>query len=110
FGVGFILGPALGGLIGEHWGPHAPFFVAAAICVANALFGLVVLKESLPPAQRRTFEFKRANPLGALKSLGRFPMMYGLLGVGVLLQLAHDALPATWTYYTMLKFNWTPGD
>jgi DHA1 family tetracycline resistance protein-like MFS transporter len=110
FGVGFILGPALGGVIGEHWGPHAPFFVAAGIALLNALFGLVVLKESLPLSQRRTFELRRANPLGALKSLGRFPMMYGLLGVGVMLQLAHDALPATWTYYTMLKFNWTPGD
>ncbi|MBL6852028.1 MAG: TCR/Tet family MFS transporter [Alphaproteobacteria bacterium] len=110
FGVGFILGPALGGVIGEHFGPHAPFFAAAGIALLNALFGLVVLKESLPPAQRRPFEVGRANPLGALKSLGRFPMMYGLLGVGVLLQLAHDSLPATWTYYTMLKFNWGPGD
>lgn len=110
FGIGFVLGPALGGLIGEHWGARAPFFVAAAIALANALFGLLVLKESLPPERRRKFELWRANPLGALKALGRFPTMYSLIGVGVLLQLAHDSLPATWTYYTMLKFHWTPAE
>ena len=108
FGIGFILGPGLGGLIGDHWGARAPFFVAGAIALANALFGLLVLKESLPPERRRKFELWRANPLGALRALGRFPMMFGLLGVGVLLQLAHDSLPGTWTYYTMLKFHWTP--
>jgi DHA1 family tetracycline resistance protein-like MFS transporter len=110
FGIGFILGPGLGGFIGDHWGARAPFFAAAAIALANALFGLLVLKESLPPERRRKFEMWRANPLGALKALRRYPMMFGLLGVSVLAQLAHDALPATWTYYTMLKFNWGPGD
>lgn len=110
FGIGFILGPGLGGFIGEHWGARAPFFAAAALALANALFGLVVLNESLPPERRRKFELWRANPIGSLKALGRFPMMFGLLGVGVLLQLAHDALPATWTYYTMLKFGWGPAD
>jgi MFS transporter, DHA1 family, tetracycline resistance protein len=110
FGIGFILGPGLGGFIGEHWGARAPFFAAAALALANALFGLLVLKESLPPERRRKFEVWRANPAGALRALGRFPMMFGLLGVGVLAQLAHDALPATWTYYTMLKFGWGPGD
>jgi DHA1 family tetracycline resistance protein-like MFS transporter len=110
FGIGFILGPGLGGFIGDHWGARAPFFAAATIALANALFGLLVLKESLPPERRRKFEMWRANPLGALKALRRYPMMFGLLGVSVLAQLAHDALPATWTYYTMLKFNWGPGD
>jgi DHA1 family tetracycline resistance protein-like MFS transporter len=110
FGIGFILGPGIGGIIGDHWGARAPFFVAAAVALANALFGLLVLKESLPPERRRTFELWRANPLGALKAIGRFPSMIGLIGVGVLVMLAHDALPATWTYYTMLKFNWTPAD
>ena len=110
FGVGFILGTALGGLVGQYWGPHAPFFIAAGIALANAAFGFLVLKESLPQAQRRPFEILRANPLGALKSLGRFRWMYGMLLVGVLLQVAHDALPATWTYYGMLKFHWGPAD
>jgi DHA1 family tetracycline resistance protein-like MFS transporter len=108
FGVGFIVGPGIGGIIGDHWGPHAPFFVAGAVSLANALFGLLVLKESLPPERRRKFELWRANPLGSLKALQRFPTMVTLLGVTILIQLAHDALPSTWTYYTMLKFHWTP--
>ena len=110
FGIGFILGPGLGGFVGEHWGARAPFFAAAALALANAGFGLLVLRESLPRERRRKFELWRANPVGSLKALGRFPMMFGLIGVGILLQLAHDALPATWTYYTMLKFGWGPGD
>lgn len=110
FGVGFILGPALGGFVGEHFGLRAPFFVAGALSLANALFGLIVLKESLPPERRRKFELWRANPLGALKALARFPQLILLIAVLVLVQFAHDCLPSTWTYYTMLKFGWGPGD
>lgn len=110
FGIGFVIGPALGGIIGDHWGARAPFFVAAAFALANALFGLVVLKESLPPERRRKFEFWRANPIGALHALRRFPMIVALIGVTVLIQLAHDALPSTWTYYTMLRFHWTTAE
>jgi DHA1 family tetracycline resistance protein-like MFS transporter len=87
-----------------------PFFVAAGVAIANALFGLIVLKESLPANRRRTFELWRANPVGSLFALKRYPMMFGLIGVMILTQLAHDALPATWTYYTMLKFHWTSAD
>ena len=107
FGVGFIIGPAIGGIIGDAYGARMPFFVAAAVAVANALFGFFVLKESLPPARRRRFEVWRANPVGSLFALRRYPMVFGLIGVTILTQLAHDALPATWTYYTMLKFDWT---
>lgn len=110
FGVGFILGPALGGFVGEHFGLRAPFYVAAGLSFANALFGLVVLKESLPPERRRKFELWRANPLGSLKALSRFPQLAFLLAVLVLVQFAHDSLPSTWSYYTMLKFGWGPGD
>jgi DHA1 family tetracycline resistance protein-like MFS transporter len=110
FGLGFILGPALGGFIGEHFGLRAPFFVSAGFCFANALFGLLVLKESLPLERRRTFDWRRANPLGALKALSHYPALTLLFGVLVLGQLAHDSLPSTWTYYTMLKFHWGPGD
>jgi DHA1 family tetracycline resistance protein-like MFS transporter len=110
FGVGFVLGPALGGFVGEHFGVRAPFFVAAALSFANALFGLVVLKESLPREGRRRFEIWRANPLGSLKALARFPQLALLLAVLVLAQFAHDSLPSTWSYYTMLKFGWGPGD
>src|SRR6201999_2528603 len=79
FGVGFVLGPALGGFVGEHFGLRAPFFVAAGISFANALFGLLVLRESLPAERRRRFELWRANPLGSLKALSRFPQIAMLL-------------------------------
>ena len=108
FGAGFVLGPALGGFVGEHFDLRAPFFVAAGLSFANALFGLLVLKESLPPENRRTFEWWRANPLGSLKALSRFPALSALIAVLVLAQFAHDSLPSTWTYYTMLKFGWGP--
>lgn len=110
FGLGFILGPALGGFVGEHFGLRAPFFVAAGLSLANALFGFIVLKESLPPEHRRKFEWRRANPLGSLKALSRFPQLMLLIAVLVLAQFAHDCLPSTWSYYTMLKFGWGPGD
>jgi DHA1 family tetracycline resistance protein-like MFS transporter len=110
FGLGFIVGPAMGGFIGEHFGLRAPFFFAAGLAVANALFGLVVLKESLPKARRRKFEWWRANPLGSLKALGRYPALTTMFMVLAMMQLAHDALPSTWTYYIMLKFGWGPAD
>jgi len=110
FGVGFIVGPAIGGIVGDAFGARMPFFVAAGVAIANALFGLLVLKESLPANRRRTFELWRANPVGSLFALNRYPMVFGLIGVMILTQLAHDALPATWTYYTMLKFHWTSAD
>jgi len=110
FGLGFILGPALGGFVGEYFGLRAPFFAAAGLSVANALFGFFVLKESLPPERRRKFEWRRANPLGALKALSRYPALALLFAMLVLGQLAHDSLPSTWSYYTMIKFGWGPGD
>jgi DHA1 family tetracycline resistance protein-like MFS transporter len=110
FGIGFILGPALGGLVGEHFGTRGPFFLAAIVSLANGVFGLIVLKESLPPVLRRRFELWRANPLGSLMAIRRYPMIFSLIGVMILTQLAHDALPVTWTFYTMEKFHWGPGD
>jgi MFS transporter, DHA1 family, tetracycline resistance protein len=83
-----------------------PFFASAALALANALFGLLVLRESLPPENRRTFEWKRANPVGALHAMRRFPMIVGLIAVVVLMRLAHDANPIIFTYYVMLKFHW----
>jgi DHA1 family tetracycline resistance protein-like MFS transporter len=108
FGLGFIVGPAIGGMLGEY-GSRLPFFVAAGLSLANALFGLVVLKESLPKQQRRSFELWRANPFGAFKSLRRFPAMVGLFGVVVLMRLGHDANPAVFNYYTMLNSIGRPG-
>ena len=109
FGIGFVVGPALGGLIGQY-GPRLPFFVSAAVSLANAVFGLVVLKELLPRELRRKFELKRASPWGSLAALQRYPMMLSLVGVVILMRLAHDANPSVWTYYVMIKFHWTPRD
>ncbi len=106
FGIGFVIGPAIGGLLGQY-GARVPFYVSAGFAFANALYGLIVLKESLPPERRRAFELWRANPLGALIALKRFPMLIGMFGVVVLMRLGHDANPVVWTYYTMLKFHWT---
>jgi DHA1 family tetracycline resistance protein-like MFS transporter len=109
FGIGFVVGPALGGLLGD-FSTRLPFFVAAGLSVANALFGLFVLKESLPPEKRRKFELWRANPLGALLAIRRHPAVLGFVGIFVLMRLAHDANPVIWTYYVYLKFHWTPHD
>ncbi len=107
FGIGFVIGPAIGGVLGQY-GTRLPFYVSAAIAFCNALYGFIVLKESLAFDNRRKFEWWRANPLGALFALRRFPAMLGLFSVIVLMRLAHDANPVIWTYYTMLKFNWSP--
>ena len=106
FGTGFILGPAIGGLLGAM-GTRAPFFAAAGLALINFLFGLFVLPESLPRESRRSFDPRRANPLGTLLQLRKYPEVTGLLMVLFLWQLAHQVFPSTWAYYTMLKFGWT---
>jgi DHA1 family tetracycline resistance protein-like MFS transporter len=106
FGIGFVVGPAIGGLLGQY-GTRIPFFAAAALAGANALFGLLVMKESLPPERRRKFEAWRANPVGSLLALKRYPMVLGFVVILVLMRLAHDANPVIWSYYVYLKFHWT---
>jgi len=106
FGTGFILGPAIGGLLGEM-GTRAPFFAAAGLALINFLFGLFVLPESLPQQSRRPFVLGRANPLGTLLQIRKYPSVIGLLQVLFLWQLAHQVFPSTWAYYTMLKFDWS---
>ena len=108
WGSGFTLGPVIGGFVAEHIDPRAPFFVAAGLAFANVVFGLFVLPESLPVERRRKFEWRRANPFGAFKSLAHLPMVAGLLFAMFLYQIAHDSLPAVWMFYTQYKFNWTP--
>lgn len=109
FGLGFILGPALGGIVGG-FGTRIPFFVAGGLAFANALFGAFALPESLPESSRRLFQWARANPAGTLIHLKKYPMIYALAAVNFLWQLAHQVLPSTWTFYTMLKFNWNQND
>jgi MFS transporter, DHA1 family, tetracycline resistance protein len=106
FGIGFVVGPAIGGLLGQY-GIRLPFFVAAGVAVANALFGLIVMKESLPPEKRRKFELWRANPVGSVIAIRRHPTVLGFIAIFVLMRLAHDANPVIWSYYVYLKFHWT---
>lgn len=105
FGVGFIIGPALGGLLGK-FGPRVPFFVSAAIALLNLVYGFMVLPESLPPERRRAFSWRRANVLGTLLALRAFPAVPALLAALFFWAVAHQSLQNTWSYYTMLKFGW----
>jgi len=107
FGAGFVLGPAIGGLLGEL-GPRAPFFVAALCALANFCFGFFALPETLDAAHRRPFDPRRANPVGTLTQMRKYPAVFGLLGAVFLWQLGHQVLPATWSFYTMFKFGWSP--
>jgi DHA1 family tetracycline resistance protein-like MFS transporter len=110
WGTGFTLGPVIGGFVAEHIDPRAPFFVAAALALANVVFGYFALPESLPPERRRPFEWARANPFGAFRSLTHLPMIAGLLIAVFLYQMAHDSLPAVWMYYTREKFGWSEAE
>jgi DHA1 family tetracycline resistance protein-like MFS transporter len=106
FGLGFVLGPAIGGLLG-NLSPRAPFFTAGVIALANASFGYFALPESLPRESRRAFHWKRANPLGTLMQMRKYPVVPLMLGALFLWQLAHQVLPSTWAFYTISKFHWT---
>jgi DHA1 family tetracycline resistance protein-like MFS transporter len=106
FGSGFILGPAIGGLLGGL-GPRAPFFVAGALALANASFGYFALPESLPRESRRPFHWARANPLGTLAQMRKLPAVSALLGALFLWQLAHQVYPSTWAFYGMTQFHWS---
>ena len=107
FGLGFILGPATGGLLGEY-GPRVPFFAAAGLAFTNAIYGYFVVPESLPRSKRRPFTLSRANPIGMLAQMRVYPLVIGLFAVLFFYQFAHDANPSVWSYYTMLKFDWSP--
>jgi DHA1 family tetracycline resistance protein-like MFS transporter len=109
FGLGFVLGPALGGLLGSV-DPRLPFWAAAAFSLANAMYGLLILPESLPPERRRPFEWRRANPLGSLKLLRSHAELSGLAAVVFLSNLAHAALPATFVLYAAYRYGWDARD
>ncbi len=106
FGVGFIAGPAIGGLLGGL-GPRAPFFAAAILGGLNLLYGTFVLPESLPAERRRPFHWTRANPLGTLRQMRRQPLVSGLLGAMFLWMLANQVMPTTWSFYTRYRFGWS---
>ena len=108
FGLGFILGPGVGGLLGEM-GARAPFFAAAALAGVNFLFGMFVLPESLPRERRRAFEWRRANPLGAVTMLRHHPgvLLYALATMAYL--IGNNVYPSTWAFFMTAKFGWSTG-
>jgi DHA1 family tetracycline resistance protein-like MFS transporter len=108
FGVGFILGPVIGGFLGE-FGPRVPFFAAAALAGLNAIFGFFVLSETVTDEIRRPFSWKRANPLGGLVHVGKLPGVTRLLVVYFFYNIAFFVYPSVWAYYTQERFDWDPG-
>ena len=106
FGMGFIIGPAVGGLL-AGFGSRVPFMAAAGLSLCNFLYGYFVLPESLPSDKRRPFEWRRANPVASLLRLRQYPAVLGLVAALVLIYLAGSATQSVWTFYTMLKFGWT---
>jgi DHA1 family tetracycline resistance protein-like MFS transporter len=106
FGLGFIIGPALGGILAKY-GLRAPFIGAAALTLVNWLYGFFVLPESLKPENRRPFQWARANPIGSLEFFLRYKVILGLVASIVLIYIAGHAVQSTWSYYTMEKFGWT---
>lgn len=105
FGLGFIIGPAIGGLVAE-FGLRIPFLIAAFFSVLNFVLALLFLKESLPTSDRRKFSWARANPVGALIQIVKFPKYRGLFLVTFLVMLANMSLHSIWNYFTIAKFKW----
>jgi DHA1 family tetracycline resistance protein-like MFS transporter len=106
FGIGFIIGPAIGGVLGSL-GSRAPFFAAAGLSLINFCYGFFVLPESLPAERRRAFEWRRANPLGTLNQMRKHPVVLGLLCALFLWGLANQVMPSTWAFYTKFRFGWS---
>ena len=107
FGLGFVIGPVLGGFLGEY-GSRVPFFATAGLIFFNLLVGLIFLPESHTPNNRRPFEIRRANPFSAMKQMSQFKIAFGIIGVLFLYNMGHHALPAVWTFWGIEKFDWTP--
>jgi len=106
FGLGFIIGPLMGGVFGEI-GVRMPFYVAAGLAMANFLYGYFILPESLALENRRTFDWKRANPLGTIRQLFSYKAIGYLLFAFFLLNLAAHAVNSNWAYFTMYRFEWS---
>lgn len=106
FGMGFVLGPLLGGLL-AGWGVRAPFYAAAVLCLLNALYGYFFLPESLPVANRRKFEWIRANPFGSLMFLVKTPAIGGLAICFFLIYMGAQAVQGNWSFFTVYRFGWT---
>lgn len=107
FGIGFIIGPILGGLFAHLGGVKMPFLVAGGLTLVNWAYGWFVLPESLTPENRRIFSWARSNPVGALIALRRFPALLGLVTCYFIAVLAHQVYPSIWVLYTTYRYSWT---
>ena len=105
WGFGFVVGPAMGGLLGDIH-PRLPFAVAAGLCIANALYGFFVLPESLPREKRSAFAWRKANPFGSLRLLRSHPELMGLAAVHLLSSLAHMVFPSVFVLYAGYRYGW----
>ena len=105
FGLGFIIGPVIGGLLGQ-FGSRVPFYAAAILCMLNFLYGYFILPESLSKENRRAFDWKRANPIGAFINLKKHPTLIGLMLAIFLLYVGSHAVHSNWAYFTMYRFHW----
>jgi DHA1 family tetracycline resistance protein-like MFS transporter len=105
FGLGFIIGPVLGGVLGQY-NLQLPFLVAAALTFLNWIYGYFVLPESLPVENRRKFDIKRANPVGSIRLLRKYPVISGMVGSLICVMIAGFATQSTWAYFTMEAFHW----
>ena len=107
FGIGFVFGPMIGGLLAE-FGTRAPFFAAAALAMTNLVFGLFVLPETLKPKNRRPFLWRRANPLGAFAAVSALPEVRRPLAITLFYSIAFWVYPSVWSYFTQARFGWDP--
>ena len=106
FGIGFVVGPAIGGLLAS-FGPRLPFAAAAAIAAANFIYGLLLFPETLPPEKRRAFDWRRANPLGAIAVVRSIPGLPIIVLAYFLWQMASMIYPSVWAFYGMANFGWS---
>ena len=106
FGLGFIIGPVIGGILGQY-GARVPFYAAAVLCLVNFLYGWFILPESLDKEHRRPFNWRRANPVGSLMQLKKYPKILGLIAALIFVYIAGHAVQTNWTFFTMYKFKWT---
>lgn len=108
FGLGFVIGPAIGGIIGDYFGPRAPFLAVAGLGAINFVYGYFFLPETLTQENRRPFNLQRANALGSFVEFRKFPIILPVAATILLSELAHWVYPSTWSYYGAEKFGWTP--
>ena len=108
FGLGFIIGPVIGGVLGQY-GARVPFYATAILCFLNFLYGYFILPESLSEENRRPFELKRANPIGSFLHLKKYPSLINLVLATFILYVASHAIQSNWAYFTMYQFDWNEG-